>query len=548
MNITSILKLATASVAFSVSAHAVEVFKVVTNPTFPTRNNFLNSVNDIYDTTDVGNGSGFSSGITYNFNGPDTVDGNGVTVPSNSEINPGDQRSVTNGQGVTTATTTYFGPTFYAGIARDLYKGAAGVVHSGGNGYRIRVNNVTQAAIDAENSGNDLNFKAVFLFDADASVLGENQVFRFGDTDTLIARLALPRNMGLGTSTSVASVTIDAGGTFDATSNDPITVLFSDPELVDGVAATVETVDVVMNAEGTAVESITITTAGTGYTSAPTVTFVGGGVTVQPTATIALGAATSTGGNGRASLATYRPMIKAGEEYYAGPLYTVDLTSIETAGLQSHVYTIDDTVGGSTVWTLMPDFESSAGGLQTAATHPNNLTVIDDGTETTVLGSAVENITQVGFLLETSSSVNTGGYNFGVREFTANATSVDLLVDTDGDGVGDDDDVHPGFNDASLATYLNDTWVNATNLDTWLTANNYSVGDGSTGGLTEQDLIDLRVGSTLIAVSDGSATVSLQMEESQDLSSWSDLGAAVPFTVTLDPSDDSQFLRVNLAD
>ena len=99
-----------------------------------------------------------------------------------------------------------------------------------------------------------------------------------------------------------------------------------------------------------------------------------------------------------------------------------------------------------------------------------------------------------------------------------------------------------------LATYLNDTWVNATNLDTWLTANNYSVGDGSTGGLTEQDLIDLRVGSTLIAVSDGSATLSLQMEESQDLSSWSDLGAAVPFTVTLDPSDDSQFFRVKLAD
>jgi len=122
------------------------------------------------------------------------------------------------------------------------------------------------------------------------------------------------------------------------------------------------------------------------------------------------------------------------------------------------------------------------------------------------------------------------------------------LLDTDGDGVGDGDDVHPGFNDASLATYLNDTWVNATNLDTWLTANNYSVGDGSTGGLTEQDLIDLRVGSTLIAVSDGSATVSLQMEESQDLSSWSDLGAAVPFTVTLDPSDDSQFFRVKLAD
>ena len=52
----------------------------------------------------------------------------------------------------------------------------------------------------------------------------------------------------------------------------------------------------------------------------------------------------------------------------------------------------------------------------------------------------------------------------------------------------------------------------------------------------------------MIAVSGGSATVSLQMEESSDLSSWSDLGDEVDFTVTLDPSDDTQFYRVKLAD
>jgi len=166
--------------------------------------------------------------------------------------------------------------------------------------------------------------------------------------------------------------------------------------------------------------------------------------------------------------------------------------------------------------------------------------------------------------------------------------------DTDGDGVGDGDDVHPGFNDALLATYLNDTWVNAANLDTWLTDNNYSTGGGGaitqeaydaalaakaaaeaaqataeaaqataeaaqataetalanapTGGLTEQDLIDLRVGSTLIAVSDGSATVSLQMEESSDLSTWSDMGADGQAILTVPMSGDASFFRVKLAD
>jgi len=118
------------------------------------------------------------------------------------------------------------------------------------------------------------------------------------------------------------------------------------------------------------------------------------------------------------------------------------------------------------------------------------------------------------------------------------------LLDTDGDGVGDVDDVHPGFNDASLATYLNDTWVNATNLDTWLTANNYSVGDGSTGGLSEQDLIDLRVGSTLIDASSGSATITIQMEESSDLTTWSAMGADGQAILTVPMSGDASFFRV----
>ena len=557
MNIISLLKLATAFVAFSISAHAVEVFSVtVSSDTndlvgYPTAraSNFLGSDYDIYGTTDAGNGSGFGSGITRNFAGPDSVDADGLAVPSDSEVNPGDQFIST---GNNPQTTTYFGPTFYAGLSRDLYKGSAGVVHAGGNGYRIRVNNVTQLDIDgnpngttdaaiAGNGGNDVNFKAVFLFDADLSVIGENEYLRFGATDTLNATLAVPRNMGLGTSTSVDAVTVDDGGTFDSASAEPVTVVFSDPEMEGGVAATAE---VVMNAEGTAVESLTNLTAGTGYTSAPTATFAGGGVSVQPTTTISLGAATTTGANGRASLATYRPMIKASGEYYAGPLYTADLTAIETAGVVSAVYNISQEVGGDTVWTLMPSMERTNSSLQTAEGHPQNLTIITDGTETTVLGSAVENITQVGFLLETSASLNTGGFNYGVRAFSANATPGG---DADGDGVADADDIHPGFDDASLTTYLNDTWLNATNLDTWLAANSYIVDDGTGGGgggFTQQDLLDARVGSAAVDVSNGTATISLQVEQSADnMQTWSSPAEGAT-TVDIPVSGDATFFRV----
>ena len=542
MNSTSILKLATAFVAFSISAHAVEVFSVtVTSDTadlvgYPTARatNFLGSDYDIYGTTDAGNGSGFGSAITKNFAGPDSVDADGLAVPSDSEVNPGDQFTST---GNNPQTTTYFGPTFYAGLSRDLYKGSAGVIHAGGNGYRIRVNNVTQSDIDL-NNGNDVNFKAVFMFDADLTILGENENLRFGATDTLNATLAVPRNMGLGTSTSVDSVSVDTGGTFDPTSAETVTVVFSDPEMEGGVAATAE---VVMNAEATAVESLTNLTAGTGYTSAPTATFTGGGVSAQPTTTIALGAATTTAANGRASLATYRPMIKAGGEYYAGPLFAADLTAIETAGLVSAVYNISQEVGGDTVWTLMPRMERTNSSLQTVESHPQNLAVITDGTETTVLGSAVENITQVGFLLDTSSSLNTGGFNYGVRAFSANATPGG---DADGDGVADADDVHPGFDDTSLTTYLNDTWLNATNLDTWLTANSYIVDDGSGGGggLTQQDLLDARVGSTAVDVSNGTATITLEVEQSDDnMQTWNSAGAT---TVDLPVTGDASFFRV----
>ena len=68
------------------------------------------------------------------------------------------------------------------------------------------------------------------------------------------------------------------------------------------------------------------------------------------------------------------------------------------------------------------------------------------------------------------------------------------------------------------------------------------------GMYSPSEFQELRAGSTVIAVSAGEATINLQLEESSDLSSWIDLGDAVPFTVTLDPSDDTQFFRVKLAD
>ena len=307
MKITSLFKLSVALIVLSSYANAVTIFSFAADSNnYPTTTaaKFNDGTYDTYDTTDSGSGTGWGSGITTNFNGASSV------------INPGEQKT----QG--SNTTTYFGPTFYAGINRDAYKGAGGVIHSNGNGFRIRVNDIAQTDIDTSAAAggaggtNGINFKAVFMFDAtNADTIN----YGFGSTDTLVARLAVPVVMGT---------------------------------------------------------------------------------------------------DDRAYSASYRAMVKADGEYYAGTLNTIDLSALSGSNSQTFDLTED---GASATWTLMDDFEKSNNSLQSNASHPKNLTV--DGS-TTVIGSQLTSITQVGFLLDTTGAVNSGGYNFGVRQFTAEATAV----------------------------------------------------------------------------------------------------------------------------
>ena len=282
----NLLKLSATLIAISGYANAVNIFD-------------FTAVSNTYPTAAEaeGNGSGWGSGVTQNFNGAASV------------VNTGD---VNTSSGNNPQTTTYNGPTFYAGVTRDQYQGAAGVIHNNGNGFRIRVNNVTQTVHD--NNGGDVNFKAVFMFDAAGA---DTNNYVFGDSDTLVATVATPNNM-----------------------------------------------------------------------------------------------------NVRPSFASYRAMVKANGEYYAGSLNTIDLSVL--SGANSSTHTMIENAASAT-WTLMDNMESSNNQLQGNANHPQNLSV--DGT-TTVIGSELTNITQVGFLLETSAPVQNGGYNYGVRAFSAEATVV----------------------------------------------------------------------------------------------------------------------------
>ena len=291
-------KLLAALIALSSYANADTIFNVSLDATNPTTTAaiFAGSANDVYGTTDVGNGAGWGQAFGANL------------THANATLTPGMQKT----QG--SNTTTYFGPEVHIGTNRDGYQGAGGVHNSGGGGYRIRVNNVTQAQYDADPSGGGINFKTVFMFDAvNPDVLN----YGFSGTDTVSATVGTPLSMG---------------GTVN-----------------------------------------------------------------------------------KSSFASYRAVVKADGGYYAGNLNTFDLTSV--------VATTDFTENAaSTNWISLGNIESSVGALQHAGNAPKNLTVDESGT--TVVGTALTGITQVGFLLDTTANVQTGGYNFGVRAFSVDATAV----------------------------------------------------------------------------------------------------------------------------
>jgi len=342
MKTTSILRLTAASVAFSISAHAAEVFSVTTTGTYPTAPAAVFNDNitlDIYGTTDTGNGAAWGAGIQTNFDG--------VTV-----VEPGGQKT----QG--SNTSTYFGPRFYTGVNRaSAGQLGAGVTFNGGNGYRIRCNNITDTLVNGtpqvgtaqvgtaqvgevgdENyapasedyapasedyeaattglGGISPSVAAIFMFDADtASLSGEDDNLIFGDADTLVGQLATPNTM--------------------------------------------------------------LT---------------------------------------RASSASYRAMVKADGQYYAGTLKAIDINAL-TGANQSQLDTFTENAASAT-WTLMPGIDTgTANGV-----GAQNLTVDTSESATTVPGYTLTNITQVGFLLAATAEISTGGWNYGVRSFTAQAT------------------------------------------------------------------------------------------------------------------------------
>ena len=132
------------------------------------------------------------------------------------------------------------------------------------------------------------------------------------------------------------------------------------------------------------------------------------------------------------------------------------------------------------------------------------------------------------------------------------------VADTDSDGLSDGAETGTGtFVDATntgtnphLADTDGDTISDG--VETGLDPNTDSTAainllPSTGGGLTEQDIIDLRVGSKLASIANDQATLQVVIEQSDDLGSWSTLQTE-DVTVDAPAGTDKQFFRYRMQD
>lgn len=338
--------------------------------------------------------------------------------------------------------------------------------------------------------------------------------------------------------TNNPGIVIETGGTFVPDGTDVEITISGDAEGA-----------VVMNADSTAVVSVSLSNYGSGYTADPTVTFSGGGMTVAPTISFNYETGNSSTLLDGSSSTNHISVDNLGGD--SNPLSDGDsLTIVQSYNSATdtirYFYGLNGNPATNLIATIDPT-QSALGygffdvitGNRYSGTPQNKDAAYYRYQRWSVSNGGISQIALSNYSLKIGADIDADGDGVIDRD-DALPNDPNDSVDSDGDGVGDSSDVHPGYNDAVLTPYLH----------AWLSANNYIVDDGTTGGLTEADLIDLRPGSTMIAVSDGTATVNLQMQESADLSvdSWSNTGDPVPFTLTLEEGEDAQFFRVKLAE
>ena len=159
-----------------------------------------------------------------------------------------------------------------------------------------------------------------------------------------------------------------------------------------------------------------------------------------------------------------------------------------------------------------------------------------------------------------SNDTDGDGYNNSVDAFPDDDTE---WLDTDGDNVGDNSDIHNGFDDTVINNALGIASADGKiNLSAWLATNSYTVDDGTSGGISQSvydaavaaqataetalaNAREARAGSTVIDVANDLADITLRVEQTSDVSDWSNATTS-DHTIQLSAPAGASFYRFTI--
>ena len=118
---------------------------------------------------------------------------------------------------------------------------------------------------------------------------------------------------------------------------------------------------------------------------------------------------------------------------------------------------------------------------------------------------------------------------------------IDYTVDSDSDGIPDNYDIYDGLDDALFRYYLQrDILPNYTTLEDYQALQ--AISDSK---LTMDEVKDGRIGSKIIEITDGQAEIKMTLEQTDDITDWSDANTSEK-TFDVPVPDGSRFYRFKL--
>ena len=142
------------------------------------------------------------------------------------------------------------------------------------------------------------------------------------------------------------------------------------------------------------------------------------------------------------------------------------------------------------------------------------------------------------------------GTLFSTLKTYSSGAPTDESPDTDGDGLTNATEISLGTNPNLVDTDgdgFPDGWEVSRNLDPTINSSDFISNINGYGYYSTEQISDIRPGSTMIEVQNGQATLSMEVEQSDDLEIWTS-GGTTNLQIPIDPNSDAKFFRFKMAE